>query len=494
MTVTARPARTDPAAAPQVVPGPSVPGPPPRRRPGAALLWAALCSKRTGVVLLLVLGVLTLVGTVLPQVPDDVVGNPQAQAEWLVDRQARFGPWTSVLARVGAFDVFASVWFLTAAGLLCLGLVASTVQRLPQLWHTAAHPNTRAPDRLWTHAAASAQVVVAPPVATPATTLAAGLRARRYRVVQEAGEGRVWLLADRFRFTPLATVLTHGALLFIVAGVVLSSRGGFSDPSVSVPVGSSVALGHSTGLTLTARGFTDAYYDTGAPKDFASDVVLTRAGVPVASATVRPNHPLSLDGVVIHQAAFGNAADLRVVTADGRSREVTIPMRWRSADGALTFGRLALAGQDAEIFVGTASAGRRDALMPAGLVRLDVTRPSTGQTAGSALLEPRRARTVAGLTVTLLRERQYTEFLVSRDPGGPWVWTGALLLVAGLALTIYLRPRRIWALVEPHEDAAQVRLACAERSDRWFAALVADLCPPDPASATDPVPGKEPPS
>src|SRR5665648_633810 len=66
-------------------------------------VWRQLTSMRVALMLLMLLAVVALPGSVLPQRPQD----PAAVATYLADNPG-LGAW---LDRLGLFDVYASVWF-----------------------------------------------------------------------------------------------------------------------------------------------------------------------------------------------------------------------------------------------------------------------------------------------------------------------------------------------------------------------------------------------
>ena len=45
-------------------------------------------------------------------------------------------------------------------------------------------------------------------------------------------------------------------------------------------------------------------------------------------------------------------------------------------------------------------------------------------------------------------ETYYSVLGVVRDRGIPFMWTGAALMMAGLVFSFYLKPRRLWVVVE----------------------------------------------
>ena len=84
-------------------------------------------------------------------------------------------------------------------------------------------------------------------------------------------------------------------------------------------MGSTVAVGHETGLTVEAKSFSDVYYPDGSPKDYASELVLYKNGVEVERQTVRVNHPMKFGGVAFDQSFFGGAAASEVQGAGGKA-------------------------------------------------------------------------------------------------------------------------------------------------------------------------------
>src|SRR3954471_12910496 len=69
----------------------------------ARQLWRRLISMRTALVLLFLLALAAVPGSLLPQRP---LTPPKVQAYL-----ASHGAWGRFLDRIGAFDVFGSVWF-----------------------------------------------------------------------------------------------------------------------------------------------------------------------------------------------------------------------------------------------------------------------------------------------------------------------------------------------------------------------------------------------
>src|SRR5450631_2196155 len=115
-------------------------------------LWRFFISMRTGLWLILAMGLLSLAGTLLVQAPAGMSADPAAYASWLALIHSRYGGWTPVLDRMGLFAVFTSIWFKAIMVLLTTSVLACSVNRAPRLWKLAFHPRTRMGETFFTHA------------------------------------------------------------------------------------------------------------------------------------------------------------------------------------------------------------------------------------------------------------------------------------------------------------------------------------------------------
>lgn len=458
-------------------------------------------SKQTGLLLILSMGVSSLLGTLISQAPDTVRNSPQGYAVWLETMRPRFGDATDLLSQLGLFTVFSSPWFRAIALLLCVSIIAATVQRLPVLWAHAVRGHV-APDRLFAQASpssppsSSSATTVMSTTATVAETVAvvtSTLRARRLRVVpahdrspdrENADRPAAQIVyADQFRFLPLGTVLSHASFVLIILGVVVTNTGGFRENQFPVVVGSSAAIGHGTDLVVSARSFTDTYDSMGRPTDYASELVLLDGGHPIAEQTVQVNAPLRAAGVSIHQSYFGVAVTMRVQDAAGATlTEPTVPLQWSLTDDHSAMGILAVPGRPSMVYLAETVSGRVDPTLAPGFLRVVVVGAEGAQPVGAATIAQGQSATIDGLTYTFVRERQFTGLMVVRDPGAPIVWVGAGLMVIGLITTLFFRPRRVWVEVRPATDPAHgttVVLASAASRDpsarRWADGLAGEL-------------------
>lgn len=460
-----------------------------------------LYDKRTGLFLILAMGVATLLGTIITQAPDDVRADPATYAQWLESVRPSYGGWTGPLRVLGMFGVFDSWWFAAITITLAASIVACTVHRIPQLTRQARHPHTHVRATFFDHARTSARVTLDVPADRALERTRRLLGRRRFRLLPDAKAPESGLYADRHRFAPFGTVIAHAAFVIILGGVLVTSLFGYTDSGFNVPVGGRADLGRGTDMTVEAKAFIDVYNPDGSPQDYASDLVLYQGGEKVAEKTIRVNSPLTHDGVSINQASFGVAADLTIADAEGTTLQTrTVPLQWQTQDRAHTYGSFELPEQDLEVYVITAASGQVNTDIAPGQVELEAYRLGQSVPVDQRVIDQNSPTEVAGLEFTFDRERRYTGLMVSEDPGEIWVWIGCSLLFLGTCWTMFLRHRRIWVQVTPTASGgSEVRLASPDRFDtsfqRHFHGIVTELAatPSTPgASASTSTPASTP--
>ena len=432
-------------------------------------VWRFFISMRTGLWLILALGLLSLVGTLLAQAPAGMAADPQAYASWVASIHSKYGGWTPVLDRLGFFAVFTSIWFKAITVLLTTSILACSVNRAPRLWKVAFHPRTRMGETFFTHAPLRAHVLVQTGPDTAMDDVREVLRSHRFRTVNDPDDDGLNLYADRFRWGPFGTVIAHLSFVLILLGFFLSATTGFKDTQFTAPVGSTVQVGHGTGLSIEAKSFNDAYYPDGSPKDYVSDLVLYKNGVAVDRQMVRVNHPLTWDGISFYQSFFGVAAAMQV--KDGAGKTVfgeSVPLVWSSDDGTHSIGKFDMASKGLSVYVIGAASGKTDPNIKAGQMQLEIHQAGKDAPIATEVVNQGKPATIAGMTYTFERTRQFTGLIVARDPGAMFVWVGSTLLIIGLFLVFFFPHRRVWVRIRKTSAGSEILCASTMKRDVAF--------------------------
>jgi len=432
-------------------------------------IWRFFISMRTGLVLILGLGLLSLIGTLLVQAPAGLTADPAAYTSWVASIHSRYGGWTPVFDNLGLFSVFTSIWFKAITVLLTTSVLACSINRAPRLWKIAFHPRTRMGETFFTHAALRANILVPTGPDTAMDDVREVLKSHRFRTITDPDDNGLNLYADRFRWGPFGTVVAHLSFVIILLGFFLSATTGFKDNQLVVPVGSKVQVGHETGLTVEAKSFNDAYYPDGSPSDYASDLVVYKNGAQVDRQTVRVNHPLTWDGVSFYQSFFGTAAAMKVTDAAGKTLYAdAAPLQWQSDDGTHSIGQFDMKSKGLSVYVIVAASGRPDPNIKAGQVQLEVHKDGTDAPIATQVVDQGKPTTIADVTYTFERTRQFTGLIVARDPGAMWVWVGSTLLVLGLFLVFFFPHRRVWVRIRKTSGGTEILCASTMKRDVAF--------------------------
>jgi cytochrome c biogenesis protein len=433
-------------------------------------LWRIFTSMRTALILMLILAVLALVGTLVIQAPSGMTGDSQAYQAWLDSITPKYGGWTGPMNALGLFSIFSSVWFKGIIVLLTTSVLACSVNRFKGLWKTAIHPRTKMTPVFYDRAPHSETIDATVATDAALADVTKTFKSHHFRTVVERDGDEIAVYADRYRWAPFGTLMAHISLVMILVGALVGGTWGFNNGEFAVPVGSTVEVGNGTGLAVKANSFNDSYYENGAPSDYAADLVLYKDGQQVAAQTVRVNQPLGYGDVNFYQSFFGAATDMTVTDAAGKSLfSRGVPLLYTASNGTERVGQFLLPEQGLTVIVVTPASGEISQTIRPGQVQVEVYKTGdAAQPIGSQVVTQGQPVEMAGLTFAFDRERQFTGLIVAKDPGVPFVFGGALLLIFGLFLVFFFPSRRIWTRIVPGGAGSEVRVGATSRHDATF--------------------------
>ena len=314
--------------------------------------FAFLSSMRFAVALLSVLAIASVVGTVLQQ--------NQPKQNYVV----KFGAfWTEIFEFLGLFDVYASAWFT----LIMLFLVLSTGLCM---WRNVP-PFLREMRSFRTQTTAKSLAHMKHTALLPSSlgSLKTEIAAKYWQVngfqtrITPREDGSVLLSAKKGAMNKWGYIFAHAAIIVICLGGLVDSNlllkigmltgkivpdtssqyardfqaaSRLSASNLSFRANAEVVEGQTIeaafinadkGLllqelpfTLELKKFHIDFYNTGMPKDFASDIVVTdKASGNRVAQTIRVNHPLTINGITIYQSTYGDGgSDVRFQSWDLR--------------------------------------------------------------------------------------------------------------------------------------------------------------------------------
>ncbi|RQX17891.1 cytochrome c biogenesis protein ResB [Micromonospora ureilytica] len=478
---------------------PEIVAPAPRRRPNRLLAvlrnsWRQLTSMRTALILLFLLAIAAIPGSVLPQRGI----SPERVNEYFVDHP----DWAPRLDRIGAFEVFGSVWFSAIYLLLFISLIGCITPRLRDHVRALRSRPPAAPKRM----ARLPQHTVLPAPPGGAAAIAEALRKRRWRVEVRGDE----VSAEKGYLKETGNLLFHTSLIAVLIGVALGSWYGWSGNRLLVAgednafcntrqqyaeakLGPQVDSADLPRFCLRLDDFQARFLPSGQPEFFNATVTVDGPDEPTRSADFSVNSPLRLNDASVYLLGHGYAPVIRYTDRFGNSQISDEPFL-TTGDMGLTSEGLA-AFPDANVDPAT---GRRapdqqmaftgiylptapeqapfvrsqypternpalnlvayrgnlglDAGIPGSVYQLDQRQVRAGKVkeVGTKLL--RKGETWKlddGTTVEFLGTERYVTLSIRHDPGSTMLLVSCGVLLVGLMGSLFGKRRRVFFRVVP---------------------------------------------
>jgi cytochrome c biogenesis protein len=474
--------------------------------------WRQLTSMRVALVLLFLLALAAVPGSLLPQRAVD----PVAVAEFRREHPG-LAPW---LDRLSLFDVFSSPWFSAVYLLLFLSLLGCLVPRSRQYWR-ALRSQPSAPPRNFGRLPGQRRFETDAPLAAVLAAAEAALRRERFRLATHDAA----VSAEKGYLRETGNLLFHFALLFVLVGVAIGHLYGFKGSALvvegegfantvtqydNVQFGGRYDAGRLPPFAFRFEDFRATYEEEGPQRGAARDFTATlsvrpRPGAQPRTVHVRVNHPLEVDGIKVFLGSHGYAP---VVTVrDGSGQVVfagpvpflpTDPVRLTSSGvvkvpdarpAQLGFQGFFLPTAAFDTVHGPVSTFPEprnprlvlnawqgdlglDSGFPQSVYRLDtdkltLIRKADGQPLAESLTVGQTMTLPGGLgSLTFDGYREWVVFQMAHDPGKGLSLAGAGLALAGVLLSLFVRPRRVWVRADVSDGGRTVvRVGALARSD-----------------------------
>jgi cytochrome c biogenesis protein len=422
-------------------------------------VFRLLTSLKLTLALFLLLAAASVLGTILPQ------GAGPAEL------RAHFGPAVGpLLEMLRLNDLFHSAWFSALLLLLCANLVACTLDRLPKTVRILRKAETSFNSRKLSNFSLSGAITTTLPFATTRRLVETTVDETFGPMTTIESDRGVCAYKESGRWSRLMVHVAHLSVLVILVGALVGSFLGFKgnmnlgegDTSNTVMLAGGE---HAVKLPFSLRcdKFTVSFYNTGAPKEYKSDLVVIENGRKVLSRSILVNHPLAYRGITFYQATYGTVLKQASLELTDRKsgkkidlvapfqQPVTIP----GADHLLFIAdyQQDFMGFGRAIELGYGKVGQQKDFSARWIL---VDRPTFhGNLIGNYLVR------VTGVVKT-----QYTGIEVKKDPGVWLVWVGFILLTLAIGLTFYASHKKLWVCIESDEKRKRTIVTIAGRANR----------------------------
>jgi cytochrome c biogenesis protein len=392
-------------------------------------------------------GVLTLIGVIVDQGKD-------ASFYW----QNYAPPLARLVLRLDLDNIYHSAAYVGIIGLILVSLGVCTFKRVipARLPPLRAVKIEKIP--------LNASVAIRGEEEDVRGRVAAFFAARGWEVRKREIAGDEWVFADKHNWARRGVLVAHVGFVIIAAGTSIYWAKGFSG-TTAVVSGQSITIPETKArITLDRFGYRIDPVQTKSgtvfqPIDYVSDLTYTGADGIAHRAVLRVNHPLDIDGTDYYQASYGYAIDF-TLTQNG-ALVATSPRGPLKEGGAFPIGTSTRAIQYAQ-FIGTidrrtgsASADPRPNNPGVVIEAYDGDRA-----VGRALIPLGSSIDLGGgYRLAANRYTLYSGLQYRYDPGIPLVGVGAFVLLAGLCISFYLLPARLYVQISGANRAWTVGIA-----------------------------------
>ena len=418
-------------------------------------IWKAFASVKLTIVLLLSLAVTSIIGTLIPQ--------NEAPGAYLQS----FG---EVLYRIfsllGLFDMYHSWWFRALIVLLVVNIIICSIDRLKATWKIIFNRQPRFNIARYRQLKNKAEFNLNEAVA-PLKDRYPPLVSRRFRYhrTEETDTGFA-VYGEKGRLTRLGVYVVHLSVVILLIGGLIGSIFGF-EGFVNLAPGdstSTIRLRNNNqvfplGFEVRCDDFKVEFYDTGAPKEFRSSLVILKDGKVVKQKDIIVNDPLHYEGISFFQSSYGQLSPKEMV------------LNFTSQATGMIYNHKAAIGNPVEIPENLGTFTLKKYTPQAdfkghniGEAFVGVLTPQTGDPVEITLplkfpsFDKMRKGQVF-IAIADFVPRYYTGLQVSRDPGVWVVYSGFILMIIGIYITFFMSHQQICVEVTALDPKSRVMVA-----------------------------------
>jgi cytochrome c biogenesis protein len=438
-------------------------------------LWNFFTSVKLTVVVLLILAVLSGVGTLIPQ--------NQTPEEYF----RAFGPFLYQLFTIlDIFDMYHAWWFQLLIVMLVANIVICSIDRLritsKIIFVKTPTFNLSSFRKRKTRKDFTLDVDGGSLRETYRSIL---VKQFGYCAVVDSGKGFA-VTAEKGRWTRLGVYGVHLSVVVLLIGGLVGSLFGF-EGFANIAEGETVSavqmrnsnLSRALPFAIRCDDFEVQFYDTGAPKLFRSDLVLLEEGQPVVEKSIIVNDPLRYKGINIFQSSYGKL--------DRPSPMAELPeqieIQFTSTASGMIYKRTVKAGQPIEIPEGLGRFTIRDFQSAAKFMEMAVgptiigaleTKEGSEQEVLLPIKFPKFDTMRRGSVIITVAEEfsateqaYFTGLQITYDPGVAIVYFGFILMISGCLVTFFMSHQRVVVEVLPERNGAKVMVAGTANKNKF---------------------------
>jgi hypothetical protein len=418
-----------------------------------SVLWRLLAAPPTLLLMMGLVALALLLGTLLPQIPPQAAGDPQA---WLAAQTGLFRQASDFVRALGLFDLYHAFWFRLLLALTGLALFVRAVESAELAWLVIGR-------KPWTVAALTSWGSRAPQFHLPSPLSSDEVIPRLHKLWTQAG---YWsadvaaapvrsLVAGRRRAAFWARPLGYGALLLALLGLVIDGIWGWQGEQWQPAPGESRVVDHGLPYTLRLDAFTVQQGADQQLRNYHSEVTWLEGDAELGHDLVGLGRPATHRGLAARQVGYAPLVRIRGRDQEGRPLTLETGADVLSVTGEAEIHFSSPEAQplvliaDRDVFLALTFETSCDAAVPALTVDLVDSTGTERQRVG--ILYASGPLSVDGLQLDV--ELTFVPILlVDFYPGMGLVVAGMALFVVALLVSWLASPRLAWIMLAPGEE------------------------------------------
>jgi len=421
--------------------------------------WDFFASVKLALFCFFTLAFASIVGTIIPQ--------NESPAFYI----QKYGENAAEMFRLlNIPDMYNSWWFVSLLSLFSINLIVCSIDRLPTVWKMVTMDNLATKvDRL-EKMTPRMRFSSSKPLQDVVAGVEQTLGGSGWKPSQREMEGGTMLFAQKTPWVRFGVYIVHLSILVIFAGAIIGTLFG-SKGSIMVREKSIVPYYYEygtqqqkpLGFDLRVNDFELTYYETGAPKEFRSDLTVIDNGQEVLHKSIVVNDPLDYKGFTFYQSSY-QAYDEYWVTVQNQNTGARqtflarpgVELKWREA--GVTLGIVNLLQPDRW-----------------GRYRLKIWfsdgkgEPSVFWLDGETLVTVER---LDGAYAFKSEQLFATGLQVAKDPGVWPVYIGCIMMLLGLVVAFFLSHKRLWVYIYEEDNKTRVLVSgSANKNKAGFEAM-----------------------
>jgi cytochrome c biogenesis protein len=429
---------------------------PPKEEGFLDILLNLFRSVKLTIGLLILLSILSIVGTVIKQ--------NAPSSEYI----QRYGiDLYNVLNFFNLFDMYHSWWFSAILILLVINLITCSARRIPGILSQVFHgPETKELEDSTVRTLPYVEKVPTSDSSKREGEIQSYLKKWLRSPDRIETEWSITLYSEKGRFSRLGVPITHLSILIILIGGLLGSFYGFRG-FVNVLEGETVdrvylrvkddEIAKPLGFKVRCDDFSLTYYDLPGRKEkhvkeYTSILTILDNGQEVLKQTIQVNHPLRYKGLAFYQSSYGAIHDVSLGVQRKNKKEKMVLKLMEGETAPLPNSNTLIRilryahqvhnfGEGVQVILFKPNQEPRPFWLLKNFPQLDQQR-------GDEFF----------LTFEGFTEKEYTGLQVTRDPGVWIVWLGSGLMILGLIISFFFSHQRVWARI-PKSSEGEIILA-----------------------------------